>query len=78
MEDDGDDFGPGWADTRLNDVQWRAHVGDDPERAFREAMRRAIAIRDGGNPHRVVVLVAVLNRLGELTGYDASDLWDRD
>jgi hypothetical protein len=78
MDDDGDDFGPGWADAHLNDLQWRARVGDDPEQAFREALRRAIALRDGGNPHRAVVLVAVLQRLEELTGFDGSDLWTRD
>ena len=78
MEGDEHDFGPGWADAQLNDLEWRTQVGDNPERVFREAMRRAIAIRDGGNKARAVVLVAVLHRLGELAGYDSLDLWERE
>jgi hypothetical protein len=78
MDDNQDEFGPGWADARLDDRGWKKRVGDDAEQAFREALRRAIAMRDGGNKNRVVVLVDVLNRLGELSGYDGFDLWDRD
>ena len=65
-------------DNRLDDLSWREKVGDDPERAYREALRRAVALRDGGSQLRVVVLVAVLNRLGELSGFDGSQLWSRD
>jgi len=27
---------------------------------------------------RVLFLTSVLNRLGELSGYDSSDIWERD
>jgi hypothetical protein len=57
---------------------WREKTGDSAERVVREALRREIAIRDGGSPNRGVVLVDVLNRLGGLTATRTTDLWTRN
>jgi hypothetical protein len=36
-----------------------------------------MALAQGGSTSRAIVLVQVLNRLGELSGFDTSDLWTR-
>jgi hypothetical protein len=65
-------------DGKLDDLRWKERAGDSAEQVFREALRRAVALRDGGSPNRAVVLVSVLNRLGELSRFDTADLWTRD
>ena len=78
MARDEDTRAPGDLDRLLDDLGWRERTGDSAELVVREALRRAIAIRDGGSPNRVVVLVDVLSRLGELTATDTTDLWTHD
>jgi hypothetical protein len=78
MAQDDDFGGPGSLDKRLRDLDWRERTGDDPERVYREAMRRALALREGGLRGRVTILVDVLNRLGELLALDGTSVWDRD
>jgi hypothetical protein len=75
---DDDLDGPGSLDKRLRDLDWRQRTDDDPERVDREALRRALALREGGPPSRAVILVDVLNRLGELLALDGTSVWDRD
>jgi len=64
-----------WSDPR-----WRQRVGEDPEATLREALRRAVDLRDTlasqGNQEtsRAVLMVAVLNHLTDLHGYN-HDLW---
>jgi len=72
-----DTAGAGDMDRQLDD-RWRARTGDNVELVVREVFRRAIVIRDGGSPSRIVVLVDVLNHLGDLMGIDTADLWTRD
>jgi hypothetical protein len=72
---------PEW---NLDDPRWRDRVGDDAELAYRHAMRLVVDLRDRETyddkltGRRVVFLTSVLNRLGELAGYDSSDIWERD
>jgi hypothetical protein len=59
------------------------NVGSDAEAALREALRRAVDLRDtlaeagSGDTSRAVFLVDVLNHLAEIQGVDTSALWDR-
>lgn len=68
----------------LDDPRWPDRVGDNPELVYRQAMRLVVDLRDRESyddkltGRRVVFLTAMLNRLGELSGYDTSDLWERD
>lgn len=70
----GDDWN--WAERG-----WREEVGTEPERLWRESLRRAVDLRDqlatGGevSTSRAVVLVDVLNALGDVSGYDSAELW---
>jgi len=67
----------------FNDPRWRVRVADDPRWTYREALRRAVDLRDalaeGSDPGaRAVMLVDVLNHLGELAGHHvegSEDLW---
>jgi hypothetical protein len=66
------------SDWRYNDSRWRDRVGDDVSATVREALRRAVDMRDtvleaGGRP---TMLVDVLNHLVELLQVDTSSLWD--
>jgi len=67
-----------WSDPR-----WRDRVGDNTEATVREALRRAVDLRDtlaeSGNSDagRAVYLVDVLNQLARLQGFDTSGLWER-
>jgi hypothetical protein len=67
----------GWT---WSDPRWRQRVGDDTAATVREALRRAIDLRDlrGGETRsgRPVLLVDVLNHLGDLLDVDTSSLWD--
>jgi hypothetical protein len=76
---DGQD-GLGW---RWEDLGWRERVGSDPERIVREALRRAIDIRDSHAASapsslsaRPAFLVDVLNKLSEVLNVRTEDLWD--
>jgi hypothetical protein len=59
------------------------NVGSDAEAALREAVRRAVDLRDtlaeagSSDTSRAVFLVDVLNHLAEIQGVDTSALWDR-
>jgi len=64
-----------WADPR-----WRERVGTDPQAILKEALRRAVDIRDksaAGEPlsSRPVLLVEVLNAAFAALGYEAGNLW---
>ena len=65
-----------WGDQR-----WRPRVGDDIAATVREALRRAIDLRDlrEGEPRggRAVLLVDVLNHLSDLLATDTTSLWER-
>jgi hypothetical protein len=66
-----------WSDPR-----WRQRVGDDVAATLREALRRAIDLRDlreGGESRggRPMFLVDVLNHLGDVLEIDTSSLWER-
>jgi hypothetical protein len=59
------------------------NVGSDAEAALREALRRAVDLRDtlaeagSGDTSRAVFLVDVLNHLADIHGVDTSALWER-
>jgi hypothetical protein len=67
-----------WSDPR-----WRDRVGDNAEATVREALRRAVDLRDtlaeseNSDAGRAVFLVDVLNQLARLQGFDTSGLWER-
>lgn len=68
----------GW---RWEDPRWREWTGSDPAKLVLEAIRRAVDIRDVNAPGvnlgaRPVMLVAVLNALGESLQVSGSDIWD--
>ncbi len=72
---------PTWS---WSDPRWRKRVGDDAKAMYREALRRAVDLRDtlaqgGPDPaHRAVLLVDVLNELRRVMKFDESageDLW---
>jgi hypothetical protein len=68
----------GWS---WSDPRWPEWTGADPENLFLEALRRAVDIRDrnaeGANlSARPVVLVDVLNALGQSLRGRGSDIWD--
>ncbi len=71
---------PGELHWRWEDPTWPDRVGDDPSRIVREALRRAVDIRDKHNSGplaaRPVFLVDVLNRLCEVLAVETNDLWD--
>ncbi len=67
-----------------SDPSWRDRVDDDVRAGYREALRRAVDLRDtlaeGGRDsvHRAVFLVDVLNDLRRVMNLDESvseDLW---
>jgi hypothetical protein len=67
-----------WSDPR-----WRDSVGADAQATAREALRRAVDLRDtlaeqrSKDTARAVFLVAVLNHLTDLQGFDTSGIWER-
>jgi hypothetical protein len=67
-----------WSNPR-----WRDSVGADAEGTVREALRRAVDLRDtlaearSSDTPRALLLVDVLNHLAELQGFDMSALWER-
>jgi hypothetical protein len=75
--------GQGGLSWRWEDLAWRGRVGNDAERIAREALRRAVDIRDSDAASapstlsaRPVFLVDVLNRLCEVLNVRTEDLWD--
>jgi hypothetical protein len=70
----------GWT---WNNPRWQDSVGDDAEAAVREALRRAVDLRDtlaeagSKDTARALFLVDALNHLAELQDVDTSALWDR-
>jgi hypothetical protein len=75
--------GQGALSWRWEDLGWRDRVGSDPESIVREALRRAVDIRDSdaavapsGLRARPVFLVDVLNRLCKVLNVRTEDLWD--
>jgi hypothetical protein len=68
---------------RWEDLAWRKRVGGDPKRIAREALRRAVDLRDANaaDPRslraRPVFLVDVMNRLCEVLNVETDDLWGR-
>jgi hypothetical protein len=71
---------PGALHWRWEDPTWPVRVGEEPSRIVREALRRAVDIRDRHSDEplaaRPVFLVDVLNRLCEVLAVDTKDLWD--
>ena len=72
------DYMNGW---RWEDPRWREWTGADPAKLVLEALRRAVDIRDanaGGIQLSVrpLMLVDVLNALGESLQVAGSDIWD--
>ena len=66
--------GLGW---RCEDLRWPERVGSDSERIVREALRRAIDIRDSASlSARPVFLVDVLNKLCDVLNVRTEHLWD--
>ena len=66
---------------RWEDLTWRNRVGDNPQWIAREALRRAVDIRDTNVidarslSARPVFLVDVLNRLCEVLNVETDHLW---
>jgi hypothetical protein len=66
---------------RWEDPTWRSRVGNNPKSIAREALRRAVDLRDtnAADPRnlkaRPVFLVDVLNRLCEVLDVETEDLW---
>jgi hypothetical protein len=71
------------SDWTWHDPRWGDSVGADAESTVREALRRAVDLRDtlseagSSDTPRALFLVDVLNHLAELQGVDASALWER-
>ena len=65
-----------WSDPR-----WRVHVGSDVDATMREALRRAVDLRDLEEIEhyrsRALFLVHVLNHLSDLLAVDTTSLWER-
>ena len=65
----------GWV---WSDPRWQERVGSDAEATLREALRRAVDLRDSlahsgrDETTRAVFLVSVLNHLTELLQFDAT------
>jgi hypothetical protein len=60
-------------------LRWRERLGSDSERIVREALRRAIDMRDSEAANlsaRPVFLVDVLNKLCEVLNVRTERLWD--
>jgi hypothetical protein len=67
-------------DWTYGDPRWRDRVGDSVDATVREALRRAIDMRDLGTSEslgRPVLLVDVLNHLSDLLSVDTTSLWER-
>jgi hypothetical protein len=70
----------GWMSS---DPRWRVSVGSNAEATLREALRRAVDLRDtladagSSDTSRAVFLVDVLNHLADLEGFDTTALWER-
>jgi hypothetical protein len=73
------DYGQGDLSWRWEDLRWRERLGSDSERIVREALRRAIDMRDSEAANlsaRPVFLVDVLNKLCEVLNVRTERLWD--
>jgi hypothetical protein len=75
--------GEGSLSWRWEDLRWRERVGSDSQRIVREALRRAVDIRDleaatapSSLRARPVFLVDVLNKLCEVLNVRTERLWD--
>ena len=72
------DYMHGW---RWEDPRWREWTGADPAKLVLEAIRRAVDIQDA-NARRIqlsvrpLMLVDVLNALGDSLRVAGSDIWD--
>ena len=70
-------------DWNWSDPRWRQAVGSDTHRTVREAVRRAVDLRDTlaeadrTETGRALFLVDVLNHLAVRLDVDVSELWDR-
>ncbi len=66
---------------RWEDLRWKERTGDDATELVREAVRRAVDVRDWsegtGLTARAVFLVDVLNELCATLDVDTADLWVR-
>ncbi|HUO48113.1 MAG TPA: hypothetical protein VMU09_04690 [Acidimicrobiales bacterium] len=66
---------------RWEDLRWRDRIGAEPAELVREAVRRAVDLRDWsdgtGLTSRAVFLVEVLNTLCAALDVDTADLWVR-
>jgi hypothetical protein len=65
---------------RWEDLAWRERVGGHPDLIVREALRRAVDLRDrppsDSRRSRQLFLVDVLNHLCEVLAVDTERLWD--
>jgi hypothetical protein len=68
----------GW---RWSNLGWRDQVGQNPTEILREALRRAVDIRDQTDKSKLsarpVILVDVLNELSNALGIDTDNIWER-
>ena len=62
-------------DWKWADRGWHERVGTNPGELAKEALRRAVDIRDTGTTTRAVMLVDVLNALCDELDVDTSNLW---
>jgi hypothetical protein len=72
------DYMHGW---RWEDPRWREWTANDPTKILREALRRAVDIRDtnaqgSALAARPLMLVDVLNALSASLNVSGSDIWD--
>ena len=68
----------GW---RWEDPRWREWTGNDARKILREALRRAVDIRDTNAQQvalgaRPLILLEVLNALSAALEVSGSDIWD--
>jgi hypothetical protein len=70
-------------DRTWSDPEWRERVGADAQATTREALRRAVDLRntlaetESRETARALFLVDVLNHLAQLQGFDTATLWER-
>jgi len=58
-----------------HDQGWLDRTRSDPRELIKEALRRAVDIRDLGVTNRAVMLVDVLNAACKTMGIDTENLW---
>ena len=81
MDDPQDPMPDYMGSWRWSDLDWRDQVGQDPTELLKEALRRAVDIRDQVDRSKLsarpVFLVAVLNELANALGIDTGNIWER-